>query len=106
MSDEIDVRKFFITDEPYEENRRYYNSKYDSIFAKLKHNQRLAVPEGTAARVGQGLRKWLEKMGHHHPIVRSKEVCKDGMGGMGGVWWLEGQRPVKKADAFDIVRKK
>ena len=103
MSDEIDVRTFFITDEPYEENRRYYGSKYDSIFAKLKHNQRLAVPEGTAARVGQGLRKWLEKMGHHRPIVRSKEVCKDGMG---GVWWLEGQRPVKKADAFDIVRKK
>ena len=103
MSDEIDVSTFFITDEPYEENRRYYGSKYDAIFAKLKHNQRLAVPEGTAARVGQGLRKWLEKMGHHRPIVRSKEVCKDGMG---GVWWLEGQRPVNKADAFDIVRKK
>ena len=103
MSDEIDVSKFFITDEPYEENRRYYGSKYDAIFAKLKQNQRLAVPEGTAARVGQGLRKWLEKMGHHRPIVRSKEVCKDGMG---GVWWLEGQRPVQKADAFDIVRKK
>ena len=103
MSDEIDVSTFFITDEPYEENSRYYGSKYDAIFAKLKHNQRLAVPEGTAARVGQGLRKWLEKMGHHRPIVRSKEVCKDGMG---GVWWLEGQRPVKKADAFDIVRKK
>ena len=103
MSDEIDVSTFFITDEPYEENRRYYGSKYDAIFAKLKHNQRLAVPEGTAARVGQSLRKWLEKMGHTRPIVRSKEVCKDGMG---GVWWLEGQRPVKTADAFDIVRKK
>lgn len=69
MSDEIDVSTFFITDEPYEENRRYYGSKYDSIFAKLKHNQHLAVPEGTAARVGQGLRKWLEKMGHKRPTA-------------------------------------
>ena len=85
----IDLSTLYITDEPFVEGRAAQVSKYETIFSKLPKNQRLVCPSGKAGRIGQSLRDWLEKRGHEAPVVRSKERCDDGKG---GVWWLDGER--------------
>jgi hypothetical protein len=85
----IDPSSLYITDEPFVGGRAVQGSKYDEIFSKLPKNQRLVCATGQAARLSQGLRKWLEKRGHEAAVVRSKERCDDGKG---GVWWLDGER--------------
>lgn len=85
----IDPGTLYITDEPFVGGRSVQGSKYDDIFARLPKNQRLVCATGQAARLSQGLRKWLERRGHPNAVVRSKECCDDGKG---GVWWLDGER--------------
>lgn len=85
----IDPSALYITDEPFEGGRPVQGSKYDGIFSELKKNQRLVCPSGQAARISQGLRKWLSRRGHEAAVVRIKERCDDGKG---GVWWLDGER--------------
>lgn len=85
----IDPSTLYITDEPFVESRPAYGSKYDAIFSKLPKNQRLVCATGQAERVRHALRKWLARRGHEDAVVRSKERCDDGKG---GVWWLDGER--------------
>ena len=54
-------------------------------------NQRMVCPNGSASRLSAQLRNWLEKKGHKEPIVRARERCDDGEG---GVWWIkEAEKP-------------
>jgi hypothetical protein len=99
----IDLSTLYITDEPFVEGRSAQVSKYETIFSKLPKNQRLVCPSGKAGRIGQSLRDWLEKRGHEAAVVRSKERCDDGKG---GVWWLEGERaarPIRVKTTFASV---
>lgn len=90
----IDPSSLYITDEPFVESRPVQGSKYDEIFSKLPKNQRLVCATGQAGRVSYALRKWLEKRGHEAAVVRSKDRCDDGKG---GVWWLEGERAIRSS---------
>jgi hypothetical protein len=68
---------------------RYRSTKPSSL--QLKPNQRMVCPNGSASRLSAQLRNWLEKKGHKEPIVRARERCDDGEG---GVWWIkEAEKP-------------
>lgn len=81
----IDVTKLTIDDTPYTDGRATPESKFEPIFSKLPVGRRLVCQPGDAARISATLKKWLEKKGRKAPIVRARERCEDGMG---GVWWL------------------
>ena len=81
----IDPASLRIVDEAYVEKRAAQGSKYDEIFSMLKQGQRLVCGSGHAGRLSQQLREWLRQRGIEAPLVRSKERCDDGDG---GVWWL------------------
>ena len=90
----IDPATLRIVDEEYVGKRASNGSKYDEIFSMLKQGQRLACGPGHAGRLSQQLREWLRQRGFENPLVRSKERCDDGDG---GVWWLgtKEKRPLK-----------
>lgn len=90
----IDPSSLYITDEPFTEVRAVQGSKFDEIFSKLPKNQRLVCATGQAAGLSKQLRKWLARRGHEAAVVRSKERCDDGKG---GVWWLEGERAIRSS---------
>lgn len=98
---QIDLSTLYITDEPFVGGRTVQGSKYDEIFSRLPKNQRLVCATGQAARISQGLRKWLEKRGHEAAVVRAKERCDDGKG---GVWWLDGERAERPSHAKPAER--
>ena len=50
-----------ITDDAPPSARVQPGGKYSPIFAKLKPLKRLKCPTGAAGRIGQSLRKWMEK---------------------------------------------
>ncbi len=81
----IDPSALSIVDEPYTDGRARPISKYEAIFSELPQNQRLRCPDGTASRLSAQLKKWLAGKGHKGAIVRAKERCDDGQG---GVWWM------------------
>ena len=80
----IDPTKLQIIDEPYTEGRAAPPSKYDPIFSRLKVEQRIVCPAGSASKIGGQLKKWLAARGHKDAVVRARERCSDGNG---GVWW-------------------
>lgn len=87
----IDPSTLRIVDEPYKDGRASPVSKYEPIFSALKPNQRMVCPAGAGSRLAAQLRKWLMNKGHKDPIVRARERCDDGMG---GVWWIkEAEKP-------------
>ena len=87
----LDPSTLRIVDEPYKDGRSIPVSKYEAIFSQLKPNQRMVCPNGSASRLSAQLRNWLEKKGHKDPIVRARERCDDGEG---GVWWIkEAEKP-------------
>jgi hypothetical protein len=99
----IDPASLYITNEPFEEGRTVQGSKFDEIFSSLPKNQRLVCATGQAAGLSNQLRKWLARRGHEAAVVRSKERCDDGKG---GVWWLEGERaarPIRVKTTFASV---
>ena len=81
----IDPASLKIVDEAYVAERPPQGSKYDEIFSKLKQGQRIVCGAGHAGRLSQQLRVWLCQRGIDAPLVRCKERCNDGKG---GVWWL------------------
>ncbi len=81
----IDVQQLRIVDEPYRSGRCVC-SKYDEIFSQLQKGQRLVCQAGHAGKLGNSLKKWLAARGQKAPLVRARERCDDGQG---GVWWLE-----------------
>ena len=112
----IDPDSLHITDEEFVDAPRIASSKYDAIFAKLRPGQRLVCPPGVAARLAQTLRVWLQKRGHRPPLVKNRNLCQDGMG---GVWWLGAKEqaaplptlePIKPAssvpNAFESYKKR
>ena len=82
----LDPSTLRIVDEPYKDGRASPVSKYEPIFSALKPGQRLVCPHGSASRLSAQLRNWLEKKGVKEPIVRARERCDDGEG---GVWWIQ-----------------
>ena len=82
----IDPSKLLITDDPYTEVRPAPPSKYEAVFSALNAGQRIVCPEGAASKIAGQLKKWLIAHGHKAPIVRARERCKDGKG---GVWWMQ-----------------
>jgi len=98
----IDLNAFEFDDMPFPGRTLGRENKYSKTLKDMPVNKRLKVPIGDAAVVKHGMSRVLKATRPGH-ILRAIDDCGDGMG---GVWWLEGQRPVKKADAFDIVRKK
>ena len=87
----LDPSTLRIVDEPYKDGRSIPVSKYETIFSALKPNQRMVCPSGSASRLSAQLRNWLEKKGVKEPIVRARERCDDGQG---GVWWIkEAEKP-------------
>lgn len=82
----LDPSTLRIVDEPYKDGRASPVSKYEAIFSALKPGQRLVCQHGSASRLSAQLRNWLEKKGHKNVIVRARERCDDGLG---GVWWIQ-----------------
>ena len=82
----LDPSTLRIVDEPYKDGRASPVSKYEPIFSKLKPGQRIVCPTGYAARLSAQCRNWLEKKGHKNVVVRARERCDDGLG---GVWWIQ-----------------
>ena len=73
-----------ITDDAPPSARVQPGGKYSPIFAKLKPLKRLKCPTGAAGRIGQSLRKWMEK-NSIAGTVKSTENYGDGAG---GVWLI------------------
>lgn len=87
----VDVGKLRIVDEPYSDGRAVIRSKYDDFFGNLKPNQRIVCPSGKAGGLGNSLRNWLIRRGHKNPVIRTRERCQDGDG---GVWWISEPKTV------------
>lgn len=83
----IDPSTLAIKNEPFI-GGRVVRSKYDDIFNKVQHGQRIVCPSGTAARLAVQFRKWLAQRGYSDVDVKAKENCPDGQG---GVWFLAGE---------------
>ena len=98
----IDPASLKIVDEAYVAERPPQGSKYDEIFSKLKQGQRIVCGAGHAGRLSQQLRVWLCQRGIDAPLVRCKERCNDGKG---GVWWL-GQKDERTAKPARPVKLK
>ena len=81
----IDVSTLQIIDEPHKDARIEKKTKYDEFFERVPQNQRIQCPSGKAGGLASCLRKWLIKRGHN-PIIKSRERCDDGLG---GVWMVE-----------------
>lgn len=88
----IDISKLSICDDAPPAARTNPDGKYSAIFAKLTYEKRLKCPTGTASRIGQGLRKWMEK-NNVQGMVKSTENYGDGMG---GVWMMKPAQVLRK----------
>lgn len=82
----IDPSSLSIDNTPYEAPRRGNESKYESVFSKIKPGQRLKCESGTANRIAVQFRIWLKANGVENPVVKGREKCEDGFG---GVWLME-----------------
>lgn len=87
----IDPNALRIVDEAYTDGRATQATKYDAFFQSVPPNKRIQCPQGKASGLASSFRRWLEKRGHKDVVVRSRERCADGLG---GVWWVkEEQKP-------------
>lgn len=98
---QIDVATLRILDEPYTDGRATQKTKYDEFFSGVKPNKRIVCPTGKAGGLASSYRKWLMKRGEKSPVVRSRETCEDGDG---GVWWIK--EAVKPATVWQGMDKK
>lgn len=85
----IDPNALRIVDEAYTDGRATQATKYDAFFQTVPPNKRIQCPQGKAGGLASSFRKWLEKHGNKDAVVRSRERCVDGMG---GVWWIKGAK--------------
>ena len=87
----IDVASLRVVDEPYADGRAMQATKYDRFFETVQPNKRIQCPHGKAGGLANSFRKWLQKRGHKDVVVKSRERCEDGLG---GVWWIkEAEKP-------------
>jgi hypothetical protein len=87
----IDASALSICNDPPPVARTIPEGKYTAIFNSLQFDQRLKCPTGSAGKIGQQLRKHLEKK-KAIAKVTSTENYGDGMG---GVWMLRVEAPKK-----------
>jgi hypothetical protein len=87
-TNELDVSKLRIVDEPYKSSRPVVVSKYEHIFSALELGPRIVCPPESAASIAATLRKWLLNRGRKDFAIRQCSRCADGKG---GVWLLEKQ---------------
>lgn len=97
----IDVASLRISDDEYSDGRATQKTKYDEFFASVKPNKRIVCPAGKSGGLASSFRKWLIKRGEKAPIVKSRDKCDDGDG---GVWWLK--EAVKPATLWQAIEKK
>ena len=90
-----------ITDDAPPVARVQPGGKYSPIFAKLHPNKRLKCPTGAAGRLGQSLRKWMEK-NSIAGTVKSTENYGDGAG---GVWLIPAPEQECSQPAARALRK-
>ena len=99
----IDPNELSISNDVYTGRERSSEGKYAELFSKVKQGQRIVCPEGRAGGIAHAYAKWLKKnIGAKHPIVRTKDRCDDGKG---GVWWL-GEKEAKPAATVWVGLKK
>ncbi len=88
----VDIADLIICDDPPPEARAQPGGKYSELFARLPAGQRLKCPTGAASRIGQQLRKWMQK--NDVPgTVKSTENYGDGAG---GVWMIPPAKALRK----------
>lgn len=88
----VDVADLTICNDPPPQARTNPDGKYSALFDSLPAEKRLKCPTGTASRIGQGLRKWMEK--NKVPgTVKSTENYGDGAG---GVWMIPPAKALRK----------
>lgn len=80
-----DISALSICNDPPPAARQNPEGKYTQIFDQLKPNQRLKCPSGSAGRIGQQLRKYLEKKG----IAGNVKTTESYGDGHGGVWIIK-----------------
>lgn len=100
----IDPSELSISNDPYIGRSYTTEGKYAHIFSKVKQGQRIVCPENRASGIAHAYMKWLKaNIGAKQPIVRTKDRCDDGKG---GVWWL-GEKDAKPAATVwqDLNRK-
>ena len=99
----IDPADLSISNDVYAGRERTNDGKYAELFSKVKQGQRIVCPEGRAGGIAHAYAKWLKKnLGAKQPIVRTKDRCDDGKG---GVWWL-GEKEAKPAATHWVGLKK
>ena len=99
----LDPAELSISNDAYTGRERSSEGKYAELFSKVKQGQRIVCPEGRAGGIAHAYAKWLKKnIGAKQPIVRTKDRCDDGKG---GVWWL-GEKEAKPAATHWVGLKK
>lgn len=99
----IDPNELSISNDAYTGRERSSEGKYAELFSKVKQGQRIVCPEGRAGGIAHAYAKWLKaNVGSKKPIVRTKDRCDDGKG---GVWWL-GEKEAKPAATVWVGLKK
>lgn len=90
----IDPSELSISNDAYAGRERTSQGKYAHIFSKVKQGQRIICQAGRSGGIAHAYAKWLKhNIGAKQPIIRTKDHCPDGKG---GVWWL-GEKEAKPA---------
>lgn len=74
-----------IGSDPLPTCRAKPGGKYSELFLKLQPGQCIKCPTGTASRLGQALRKWIETHKPGHRVSSTEAYPADGIG---RVWLL------------------
>lgn len=81
----IDPNELQISSDPLPTRRVTAGGKYTALFSKLKPGQCIKCPTGTAGRLGQALRKWIESNKSGFGVSVTERYETDGLG---RVWLL------------------
>ncbi len=79
-----------ISSDPLPTRRANPAGKYTEIFSKLKPGQCIKCPKGTAGRLGQALRKWIDQNNTGQRVSSTENYPADGAGRV----WLLNAEPV------------
>lgn len=90
-----------LTDEPYTPRDRTAVSKYAQFFETVQKNKRIKCETKKVGAIAKALETWLNKHVCEDALIRTRQVCPDGMG---GIWWL-GERDAAPAPKSNKTRK-
>ena len=80
---DVDINTLSISDDPYT-GRKYKETKYDSLFNKLKIGQSIKCQSEDTDKVAQAMRKWLQTHKKKGKVSGVKFYTKT----TGRVFWL------------------